>query len=102
MLVKIRVLLAFCFLSAVACAHDNHEKDKQITYCKEPRPQMCTMDYTPVCGLVDNKTVKTYGHACVACGDKKVSKHIKGECQADAAKQFNLEAKASNSSKKKS
>ncbi len=103
MLFKTKLLLAVCLLSALACAHESQIKAKKVTYCKEPRPQMCTMDYTPVCGLVDNKAVKTFGNACGACGDKKVSQHIKGECQADSIKQFDVAGKTSevNSDSKK-
>lgn len=48
--------------------------------CSEPRPEICTMDYQPVCGFNSDNSSKTYSNACVACSDKEVVKYIKGEC----------------------
>lgn len=87
---KSKIVLMVCLFLTVACAHDVSEKENPLTYCKEPRPQMCTMDYTPVCGLLDNKTVKTYGNACGACSDGKVSAYIANECQSDSLKKLTI------------
>ena len=43
--------------------------------CRE-RPEMCTMDYTPVCGCDG----KTYSNECVA-NSKGVNAMSKGECK---------------------
>jgi hypothetical protein len=59
--------------------------------CVEPRPEMCAQIYQPVCGVVDtgvrcvttpcpSSTLKTFGNACTACGNSKVSSYTKGEC----------------------
>lgn len=67
------------------------------TTCTEPRPEMCTRDYRPVCATVDtgircittpcpSTEQRTYGNACSACGDKKVISHVPGECSAAAPK----------------
>lgn len=61
--------------------------DSDTTICKEPRPQMCTMEYNPVCGWY-NESINCfaypcageYGNACSACGDSKVSRVTKGPC----------------------
>ncbi len=54
--------------------------------------QACTMDYTPVCALVDTgvrcvrapcpmaSEYKTYGNACSACADPDVYGYAPGEC----------------------
>ncbi|GEM_PF-428900 len=48
--------------------------------CFDPRPEICTMDYQPVCGFnLDNRS-KTYSNACSACSDKEVVKYIKNKC----------------------
>ncbi len=52
----------------------------QATVCNEPRPEMCTMDYNPVCGQKSNGSTATYGNGCGACGDKDVISHVAGEC----------------------
>ncbi|MCK5478164.1 MAG: hypothetical protein KAI44_04550 [Methylococcales bacterium] len=50
------------------------------TSCTEPRPEMCTMDYQPVCGFDKSNNSKTYSNACTACSNKHVVNYIKGEC----------------------
>jgi len=51
------------------------------TVCKEPRPQICTMEYVPVCAQLKNNTYKTFASGCSACADKSVVLYIPGECQ---------------------
>jgi hypothetical protein len=46
--------------------------------CTEPRPEICTLEYMPVCG--DNG--QTYGNKCGACADNAVSEWTQGECSA--------------------
>ena len=48
--------------------------------CEEPRPQICTMDYRPVCGTLNDASVKTYANGCGACGDANVVSWVEGEC----------------------
>jgi hypothetical protein len=61
--------------------------------CDDPRPEMCTREYRPVCGARDtgvrcvttpcpSTEWKTYGNACTACSDPKVEGHRPGECPA--------------------
>jgi len=53
-----------------------------FTQCVNPRPQVCTHDYRPVCGESEDGTTKTYGNACGACSHQTVIGHRPGECQA--------------------
>lgn len=48
--------------------------------CAEPRPQMCTMDYRPACGLRRDNSRKTYSNACSACADAQVVSQSAGAC----------------------
>ncbi len=51
------------------------------TMCKDPRPEVCTMDYNPVCGLrSDGTEIKTFGNACTACSEKETIEYKTGEC----------------------
>ena len=45
-----------------------------------PRPQMCTRDYRPACGLRRDGSRKTYGNACSACSDPEVVSQAAGAC----------------------
>jgi hypothetical protein len=59
--------------------------------CEDPRPELCTMDYRPVCALRDtgircittpcqSTEWKTYSNACSACSDPDVMGYKNGEC----------------------
>ena len=52
-----------------------------VTQCTDPRPQVCTMEYAPVCAdLVAGGGRKQYASACNACADDAVSGYLNGEC----------------------
>jgi hypothetical protein len=88
--------------SLTACASpstpvDNNTKST-ITNCPQERPQICTMDYRPVCATRDtgvrcvaapcpSTEQKTYSNACSACADAKVISHIPDECPTSPTKQ---------------
>ncbi len=48
--------------------------------CASPRPQMCTRDFRPACGVLHNGTRKTYSNACSACADPEVESQAAGAC----------------------
>src|SRR5262245_15964444 len=48
--------------------------------CADPRPQMCTREYRPACGLQRDGSRKTYGNACTACSDPEVVSQAAGAC----------------------
>ncbi len=68
-----------------------HEPKAHYTACGEPRSEMCTREYRPVCAEVDTKIRcikapcpsterKTYSNACTACADENVVGHVPGAC----------------------
>ena len=63
-----------------------------FTDCQDPRPEACTQQYDPVCGLRDtgircvttpcpSSEWKTYGNSCTACSNADVSGYWPGECE---------------------
>jgi hypothetical protein len=67
------------------------EPQNALTECTEQRPQICTMDYRPVCATRDtgvrcvttpcpSSEQKTYSNACGACSDPAVIGYIADEC----------------------
>ncbi len=48
--------------------------------CEEPRPEICTMDYSPVCGSLESGGRKTYSNGCSACSDHAVVGYTDGPC----------------------
>ena len=51
-----------------------------FTFCRTPRPQFCTRDYRPVCGVTRSGKRITGSNACSACGIPGVIKHKPGAC----------------------
>ena len=62
-----------------------------LAQCVDPRPELCTQDYRPVCGLRDTgvrcvttpceSTERvTYGNACAACSNPGVVGYSEGMC----------------------
>ena len=62
--------------------------------CTEPRSEMCTRDWRPVCARRDTGVrcvttpcpsweTRTYGNACSACADPAVHGFWPGECRSE-------------------
>ncbi|MCG6939424.1 MAG: hypothetical protein LJE83_14790 [Gammaproteobacteria bacterium] len=87
-----RISCKFIVLSSVlltvACSTSNNEKNDiniepgalDIILCEEPRPQICTREYNPVCAKLQDGSVKTYATACTSCADSKVKGYTTGAC----------------------
>lgn len=74
--------------------HLEAQTEESFTRCESPRPEMCTMVYQPVCGLVEDDDecleppctplqYRTLGNACSACTLPEVIGHVDGECPDD-------------------
>jgi hypothetical protein len=50
------------------------------TACADPRPQMCTQNYDPVCAAMKDGSRKTFANGCMACADKGAVSHTPGPC----------------------
>ena len=46
---------------------------RQTVQCEEPRPKICTLQYEPVCAVMESGSINTYPSACNACADIAVS-----------------------------
>ncbi|WP_111640842.1 hypothetical protein [Marinimicrobium alkaliphilum] len=75
-------------------AHLETRTENGFTRCESPRPEMCTMIYQPVCGLVEDDKAcleppcspfqyRTLGNSCSACGLDEVVGHVDDECPDD-------------------
>ena len=51
-----------------------------VTQCADPRPQVCTMEYAPVCAELPQGGSQQYASACNACADDTVSGYLQGAC----------------------
>jgi hypothetical protein len=81
-------LLGSLSLISISCATTQcEEKDinkdpgaLDLILCEEPRPQICTREYDPVCAMLQDGSVKTYATGCTSCSDAKVEGYKKGAC----------------------
>jgi hypothetical protein len=48
--------------------------------CTDPRPEVCTMQYAPVCGELAAGGRREYASACNACSDPAVTGYLIGSC----------------------
>ncbi len=77
------LFLAACCFALGACANSASEKvvpAAGATICKNPRPQVCTMDYRPVCATFKDGSAKTYSNGCGACTDTNVTFWVEDAC----------------------
>ena len=74
-------------VSISSCKHDSAsggatlEPSANAEFCTDPRPEVCTMDYTPVCGTDNNGVAVTYSNACGACSTLEVVSYVEGACE---------------------
>jgi hypothetical protein len=73
--------ITILFVSACGSTQQSHTVTMESIKCPELRPEMCTMDYTPVCGNLSDGSFKTYSNGCNACSDPKVTSYSQGECK---------------------
>lgn len=53
-----------------------------LRMCQQPRPEICTQQYEPVCGYGSgHRLLGTYGNACGACGQAEVMGYTEGDCE---------------------
>lgn len=68
------------FISAGCDATLNDNDMKVETVCTDPRSEICTREYVPVCGVKADGTMKTYGNKCEACAFIEVIGYYSDEC----------------------
>ena len=50
------------------------------TRCPDSRPQVCTMEYAPVCAQLAAGGTREYSSGCNACADDAVAAYVTGPC----------------------
>jgi len=90
------LLVSFVSLFVIACSDEQPMEievvAQTVTECTNPRPEMCTMDYRPVCATkdtgvrcatqpCDSTEMATYSNGCSACSDSAVLSYVSDECK---------------------
>ena len=83
-------LLVTLSLLSVACAtlYDEENENKNynepgaldLILCEEPRPQICTREFNPVCATLQDGGSKTHATGCTSCSDPDVVGYKMGTC----------------------
>ncbi|MDX1697313.1 MAG: hypothetical protein R3308_03460 [Thiohalobacterales bacterium] len=90
-----KCLLLSCITVLFACtAHEQvvPEAGASAVQCEDPRPEMCTQHYQPVCATrdsgircvttpCDSTETRTYSNGCMACADPAVYYYSEGACE---------------------
>ena len=70
-----------------ACASNDEKSDidepgaLDLILCEQPRPEVCTHEYDPVCGTLIDGSNKTGSTACTSCSDSSVVGYRSGACK---------------------
>ena len=85
-IIKVVLVLMIALLSACAVRGEKmpHSSVSELTVCSEPRPQICTREYNPVCATYKGGHKKTGATGCTACSDPEVIGYTMGACEAIA------------------
>jgi len=59
---------------------ESSESSANLVACVEPRPQICTQEYVPVCANLADGSTKTYASGCAACSDANVTGYEPEAC----------------------
>ena len=73
-------VIFFMIMTVIACATVSNDTVSVENMCSTPRPEICTADYVPVCGVHVDGTKKTYSNGCSACSKKEVVGYTSGKC----------------------
>ena len=52
-----------------------------LTRCQEPKPQICTREFRPVCAQMQDGSFKTYSTGCTSCTNPNVVGYRDGACE---------------------
>lgn len=63
-----------------ACSTSPPSADGSVHQCEDPRPQVCTLEYAPVCAFRGGGERREYSNGCSACADPEVSGYTDGAC----------------------
>lgn len=84
--IKIKILSVLIMFVLFSCANTKVDEGEtqateEMIQCELPRPQICTREYRPVCGFMQDGNHKTFANACEACANINVGGYFKNECK---------------------
>jgi len=69
-------------LPLVCCAAGSHQEvvDATLSQCLDPRPELCTLEFRPVCAVMVDGHREEFSNGCSACSNPDVSGWTAGTC----------------------
>lgn len=58
--------------AAPAMTEQMPDEFSRLEKCTDPRPEICTQNYAPVCGVHEDGSRQTYSNSCTACSNPAV------------------------------
>jgi len=62
-------------------SHGSASSGEGLLPCQDPRPEVCTQQYDPVCARHKNGTYQSYANACMACSYPEVQAYRADACE---------------------
>ncbi len=83
----ISLLLMSLLISACAAYSEKSAapSTSELIACEEPRPEVCTNEYNPVCASYKDGSKKTGATGCTSCADHEVTGYTMGACKTAVA-----------------
>jgi len=81
-IISLGLLLVGCTTNSDEKIDLNEPGALDIILCEEPRPQICTREYDPVCATLKDGSTRTGATGCTSCSDTEVVGYKKGACEA--------------------
>ncbi len=79
--IRVIILLVIVMLSACTSVKSkNNSEIPGLVKCPEERPEMCTMQYEPVCAKLLDNTLQIFSNSCSACAEKQTVAYHVGDC----------------------
>ena len=75
------IVVSFMLLAGLGSTSTFAGEEPELIICTEPRPEVCTMDYRPVCGRHSDGSYQTYSNGCMACSNPLVEGYIEDACE---------------------
>jgi len=77
------IIIAGIILAAGCGGGTSGGSNGELVACEDPRPEICTLEFAPVCGRFGSGRAFTFANACNACSVAGVTAYSSGECTGD-------------------